>query len=503
MINNQLLGYVRQQLSINISREVIVNNLKSQGWTDTDIQEAFSALATIVPQASIPVSPTISGVMPNVVQMQTAQTDFSNTAHTKSKKIIPAIFILIILCLAGGAAAYAYYAGVFVTLPGLFSEYTSRAQALTSFKVDINLGVDFSEIKSINNQLSSVPFLSINATNLNLAFLASYDASDRNDMKVSSTVSVTLGSLSAEAQMIILNNTVYAELTKIPALGILPMPMLETYKNKWFSSVNQSLTNQNPINQFTAGESNYMQKMFQDAHIIKTSTRLPTETIAGEPSYHFSFDLDREALVVYMQSYKSYVDSIKKSDSRLSTFSPESFRKALDQVKDFKGEIWIGRNDKLIHKLSINFGVQPDTTKDEQVKVSLVGVVSDYNQPVSIVAPVDSVPFQTLVTASLGGTQQKGNEAAIKARLSTIRTLAETLYSNQNSSYSGLCLRLGDTYRKAIEASGGTGFVCKDAPKAYAIGVKLPGSGGNWCIDSTGFSKTTTTLPSVTVCPVK
>ena len=48
-------------------------------------------------------------------------------------------------------------------------------------------------------------------------------------MKNSSVFSVALGSISFEAQTIILNNTLYAELTKVPAPGVDQNPcMVET-----------------------------------------------------------------------------------------------------------------------------------------------------------------------------------------------------------------------------------------------------------------------------------
>ena len=61
MINDQLLGYIRQQLTLNVQRDTIITNLKSQGWTEVDISEAFTKLSTqnISPGIPIP-SSTIS-----------------------------------------------------------------------------------------------------------------------------------------------------------------------------------------------------------------------------------------------------------------------------------------------------------------------------------------------------------------------------------------------------------------------------------------------------------
>jgi len=91
MINNQLLGYIKQQLSINISREVIVNNLKSQGWTDADLNEAFLAIGSVTPPTPIPVSPIVSPMAPKVV---------------KSNKVLLIVLMLILL---GGGSAVGYF----------------------------------------------------------------------------------------------------------------------------------------------------------------------------------------------------------------------------------------------------------------------------------------------------------------------------------------------------------------------------------------------------------
>jgi len=61
MINQQLLDYIRQQLTGGVAREIIKTNLMSQGWSEQDITEGFMTIekstATPVPPAPMPVSP--------------------------------------------------------------------------------------------------------------------------------------------------------------------------------------------------------------------------------------------------------------------------------------------------------------------------------------------------------------------------------------------------------------------------------------------------------------
>lgn len=330
------------------------------------------------------IEPTVSGPVP-----------------AKSNKLIPVIFVLVLLCLAGGAAAYSYYTRASVTLPGLLDGYTDRTESIASMKIDMKVDVDFSEIESTTEELEFLPFLSPNDKNMSFAFVASYDASNKDDLKFSSVVSATLGSLALEAEMIVLTDTMYAKLSKMPDLSFLPISLaLEPYENKWFSFPNDKSKVDTSIltDKFTPEEKKHIEKIFREGNTINNILRLPVETIGGEPSYHFSFDFDKEAFIASMESYKNYVDSIGKGDPEISDFHLEDLRESLDQVKDFKGEIWVARSDKLVRKLSLNFGVQPDIVKDEQVKVKIVAIVSDYNQPVSIVAPAESISFEKFIS---------------------------------------------------------------------------------------------------------
>ena len=539
MINPQLLGYIRQQLSLNVSKEAIANSLKSQGWTDADLGEAFAAVGVVTPPTPTapvtPLSPATSAPASAISSLSSPMTPNVNPSfsqpqpvvnvsvapHTKSKAIFFIVFVLILLG-AVGAGAYVYYTGTFVKLPTLLSKSMEKARATTSSKYDVTVNVDFSEMKDVMSGLNSMPSLGANSQKLSLTVKGLSDISDPENFKNSSVISVSMGSFSLEAEFRIVHNIFYAQLTKAPALGILPIPMLSLYENKWFSfpfkSENgQTITNpfssisgisSKVIDKITPEEKERLYKMFRDAHFVKQTGKLSPETISGESSYHFAFDLDKDGISSYLQSLKEYINSIGKSDSSLSAFDPTSIKKELDNLKAFQGEIWIGRNDKLVHKIAVSFGVQPNLTKNEQVKLNMVAIMSDYNEPVLITAPTESTSFETLVSNvmndSIGSARQKGNEAAIKATMANIRPQAELFWDARKGVYSGFCLSTElKTSRTYIEDKGGTGFVCKEAAQKYAIGVKLSDSSGYWCIDSTGVIKSTTIPPSGTVCPVK
>src|SRR3989344_837007 len=453
MINEQLASYIREQLSLKTPKEIISGNLKEAGWSEVDISEAFNPAE---PRPVMPSSPHVS-------------------FFKKNKKILSIVSVLVLLCLAGGGA-YAYYSGAFLSLPALTGEAIESARKAKSASYDTTVNIDFSGIKDGMGGLTEL----FGATKqISITSKGSYDGSDPKNFKNSSVVSVDLGSSSVAGEIRMLDDTFYGVLTKAPALGI--VPMFSSIENKWFSFSYKSEGKQvvgNPLAAFVGGNMNIMDKMTdnqkediyrmsRNAHFVKAVKKLSPETIGGVSSYHFIFELDRDGINSYLSLLKDYVNSIGKNDSALSAFDPTAFDKELDNLRDFTGEIWIGRVDKLPHKVSLSFGVQPDEAVAERIKVTVISIMSGWNEPVSIVAPAESTPFEKLISEmmsdSFGQAEQKGQEASIKANLSNMRASAEIFYDSHKNSYSGFCsssdLKMA---QQAVKSAGGTGFVCKE-----------------------------------------
>lgn len=459
MINNELLEYIKHQLNNKVSRETITSNLKLTGWLDADVNEAFLALPPVIPQASVPVSPVVPTVTPGFVppqiqpqpsfvpQMQPVQqpaqpvwqsanpvaspVSYQPSVKSKAKKIFSIIIVLILISVAGGGA-YAYYTGVFVSLPALASQSIDSARAANSASYDTTIDIDYSGVKDISGSLDQLLTGSINSKKMSLTVKGSYDISDPKNTKSSTVVSASIGLFSLGAEFRVLNETLFGILTKAPTLDFLPM--LSSYENKWVSFPLKSENGQdvsNPLasvtgidpnitNKLTQEQKDHIYKISRDAHFVKMVKRFTPETVGGELSYHFLFDLDREGITAYLKTLKEYINTIGKNDSVLSSFDSTSFSKNLDNLKDFKGEIWIGRNDKLPHKIVLNLGIQPDLKKDEQVKFNMIGIFSGWNQPVTITAPAESVPFETFISSmmgqSIGQAQEKGQVPAVKKK---------------------------------------------------------------------------------------
>lgn len=109
----------------------------------------------------------------------------------------------------------------------------------------------------------------------------------------------------------------------------------------------------------------------------------------------------------------------------------------------------------------------------------------------------------SVVMASLNSARQKGADAAIKSSINNTRAQAELYYDNQGSSYTGVCSDATIVNaQSAVNNAGGT-FACSaTVSTAYRISSPLVTSATTYyCVDSTGKSTTTASVPAGDACP--
>ncbi len=125
----------------------------------------------------------------------------------------------------------------------------------------------------------------------------------------------------------------------------------------------------------------------------------------------------------------------------------------------------------------------------------------------------------SIVLVALGSTRNKGNDAAIKSNLSTIRSQAEVYAINNGNSYGSfngdtvptltgsgsVCLTqttgnlfADPTIKSAMTAAqraSGNVMTCYSNGNSWAVlvALRLPNAGSAWCADSTGFAGVVTT----------
>src|SRR3989344_3820739 len=239
MINPQLLGYVRSQLSLNVPKDVIIKNLKTQGWTDADLSEAFAAITpastpSAAPTPSTPAastSPLTSSLTPRVVH------------NNNSKKTILGVLVAV-LCL-GGAGAYAYYAGLLnfgkaETFQQVFSKaldkISSEEYSKTTTKANVTLK-DGKMIAQLNLPAGTHPQINFSS----VAVLHRQDLNDFSKNKASlntkfNLINILKDPISAEVDFLITEPKVFyvklAELAGLPEGA--PSLSASLFQKKWW-----------------------------------------------------------------------------------------------------------------------------------------------------------------------------------------------------------------------------------------------------------------------------
>ncbi len=563
MINNELISYIKQQLSINITKEVIFNNLKSQGWTDTDLNEAFTAIGPFTSPAPIPYSnpdsTPISEITSNATQTQQTISPNPVVQH-KSKKIIPIIAILVVLLIAGGVAGYAYYAYHQRSQITLGKVLVNTLDAIrdskiksVEFSVSADIDADLTSldqktgVKSMEGALPAGVGFSMSwdgildaTVNNNFGSYGKLNLVLKIDDPSGSQIGAMLGKdpLVIELEYYVFSDSVYLKINKVPVIADTYASSqgipLSKYLNKWFvfnkteidlfkngfliGFKNATLREgkdfgeMNPF-EFNLSDEDYAKikvallKYIDQSGVVSIIDR-KNEMSGSEKvtALYIKFNKDRyiPALKEFLQDLKVIFPDWFVNLNTDEILDETDFGYSLKTLDDQNMKVFVG-SDGYFHGEDFSFKIKADDVMpdiSEHVRLDLM----NYNKNFNLMKPVNAENFiETFMVDGISNARQKGNEASIKASMSSLRAYAELFWdAHYPNGYAGFCAsqELKDA-RVAIEKSGGTGFVCNARKEVYAIAVKFPGDTRNWCVDSTGASKETATLPSSTACPSK
>lgn len=433
----------------------------------------------------------------------------------KLGKILFIIF-LIIVAFGSAAATYGYYNGYFVSLPTVSAKALDLMSKASSVDYDITVSVDMSNVKK-DKMVNILPGNIFSADNGKVTMKGAFDKSDTFNLKLNNAIDFSFGAISASLETRMVNNTFYAEVTKMPAISFLGD--FSSFTNKWISIPMKSENTAIPtpsvsnfvgvdsslLENFTPEQKADLAKITESASFIKITKKLAIEQITDGPAYHFSFTLDQEGIRSYLQNIKDYVQTAGKDNSAMSSFDPvKNYDEASKYIKDFNGEAWIGKNDGLLQKVSINIVsyVDPNVVDNGTGSVNIVAILRDWNKPVNVEVPAEAVNFQELISQSMEQGRIKAADDSVKSFVASIVPQAETYKEGNKNSYKGFCslsmikMTLNQFNSNSNDKSGA---FCLDTKTKYIISAKLS-TGIYSCVDTFGVAKETQKKPVGLVC---
>lgn len=442
MTTPELIDYIKKSMEGGLSTEDIVVRLKANGWEDIDIQEAMNIISRN------PIMATEKEKMPledqetmisekkidsaeNLNMINTVYEEPSFKRGKNKIKYVLAILIPIILLVG---SFYAYASGYFLDTDKISKNLINSFKDNKNFSYQINIDVQ-GQISSINTELKN------ETSKLKLSGEVGFSTEDKIDLN--NSLSLDLSGLKTEIRTIKKDDVLYFNILEIPDFGFFSLGPIT---NKWISITlekNAEILNENSLLSMSPVDVSILEKITDDkkleieeitksVNFIKiTKKHIPTIT-NGELQYHFDFDLDKESIVSYAKEVSSLVKEIEgetldaKTDNEgfsyefsyeidgqsvvydqdISNANPMmdlDYDKMFSRFENFKGEVWIGLFDNLPRKIKIDFDyIDPEDTSGLSVKTSLVALFDNWNSPVSVEIPNESVKVEDLLSELMG-----------------------------------------------------------------------------------------------------
>jgi len=322
------------------------------------------------------------------------------SSKSKRQYIFIVLGVLILSLVGGGVFAYTYY---FPSAEKVMSQVVVNLDGVKAVNYSGQIRVSLDKEKIASSSRSSLLTMSGLETPSQVIIdfngTSDYLLADKhqNSLTLKPRVESTNPELSNQNIEIELRNVDkidYLSFNNLPKLGEFDLGM---FNQQWIKIDREALRQEaegSGLNVETASDNN-LKKLFSTetkndvieskAFIITDS--LPADKIAGVDMRRYAFTIDKEAIKVLSEKISARLDV----DQATSTDD-------IDPKVDLSdGEIWIGKQDSLPHKLifKLNFsgGDDNDVIKSIEVELNL----SDYNQPASIEAPAEAKSLEEMV----------------------------------------------------------------------------------------------------------
>jgi hypothetical protein len=402
MPDENLLKYIKDGLAQGRTEDMLRPMLASAGWAQKDVDNAFSFVKT--------------GQMPSAVAQPVAGRSISPGRF--SGRIIGITIFVVCLLGAGSALAY-YYVRSSLSPEQVLNKAFVAMQTVKTYSFSIN------STSTVQIPTSSLTMIgSGNGSNGRVSLIAnasgSMDISDLTDLKESLVVDVsastgTTPTFGGKVEYIGLDNIYYVKIDEVnlggPSSASNPITaMLQFFIGSWFKIdpvalqktfaadvATSTLSQIQSSTQLSSEKIQQIKSIAAQYPIITVSKTLPDETIDGQDTYHYKLAINEDNLKSFIAAAYPVV-----SGQSLSSEQIASMTAAFNDLVVNDLEIWIGKKDFLVYKVSGDISVtQGNAGQSEEMQFSDLN--SDYNQPVNIVAPDGAKDVAQIIGGFIGG----------------------------------------------------------------------------------------------------
>lgn len=501
MAEQQLIDYIKKTRQAGQTDDKTKSLLKQNGWSDQEVNEAFSAVAgasqpqqqqrepkvepqnqpkiqyyqQAKPQEQQPQQqpryqrpqPQAQPQLKSQQQVQQSYMPQSRSSHT-GLKIFVVLLILLVLC--GAGAAYVIMTGIY-TPSAVFSN--PDAQKILSSMISNMQG-----IKQYSAEASGeIDAADSSANNLGKA---TFSLSQKADLSQDSPVRDFTGALdffktgsetastSIEAEAIIAGGSIYLKFDKL-ATSDIPMLNASAFLGKWLKTDQDSMAKIAEIQESQADFLAILQNVDLQSSLLSQNvsfaSKFADEAVNGQDAYHYSV-----------------------------------------KIGGANGEVWIGKKDFLLYKYKIEKSFDAGQLVSEssmQLTLKIDTTLSDFGQAVSITEPEDSQKIEDTILPALKA--QK-----VKINILQVAGLAKSIFGSDGD-YSSLCNRnLLNGYQQDFGAEliilnneiiklGGLKPACYSSALNFCVSTQF--SDGSWlCVDKNMSAGTTKCVSAATVC---
>ncbi len=321
----------------------------------------------------------------------------------KKNSFIVLAVVVVALLVCGVTGVFANFQSPSTVLKKMAANM-SKVNAKTE-NIDAELAMD---ISTASKKAGGAP----TTVKLTGSFVGKVDSNDEKNPKMDSvlTINVTspdFGAVSGTFDFKSIADATYIKVEDAHLPAFLPIDItplkgvwmkLDTADLKKLPSGADSLASK-----ITPEEKQQVLDLFKDQKIFTNLTRLPSEKIDGINTFHFQFGIDKEALKALILKITELQKAHASATDKTPIPTADEMNKTFDGVTFNKGEFWIGKNDYMPYKASIDFSIADPKSPGDSGHFVVSLSMKDFGKPVTIEAPTDAKDFKTVFGNFMAG----------------------------------------------------------------------------------------------------